>query len=293
MGTTQQNDDDLIILTDDVQTESNDEMVINLDSEDKPTEDDVILTFDDAEEVSQDKKSPTDEITLVDEDPFVMTEEINTSESTVMKSEEGTTSNNIDLDFGSLNLGENQEIETKEDTFKNQESSTEDTFDFGLLNTEETNSEILKEVIPQETSNIDMDLSFWNLEEKTQEVLSEKENIEEVIPDDNISFGTETEEQSEEVISTESTIWTMESILDDTIAKLSKRQDVIHTEEEKQVLAISHLEEEIKQLESEKSEAEDKKTELEAEDKKIKTNITQLDKMKSAAEVKPTPKAKK
>jgi chromosome segregation ATPase len=85
----------------------------------------------------------------------------------------------------------------------------------------------------------------------------------------------------------------MESILNETISKLEKRQDAIHNEEEKQELAISHLEEEIKQLESEKKQAEDKKAELEAEDKKIKTNITQLDKMKAGAEVKPSPKAKK
>jgi hypothetical protein len=110
MGTTQQNDDDLIILTDDVQADSNDEMVINLDSEDKSTDDDVILTFDEADETSVtneakvEETKDTEEITLVDEDPFVITEESTPEESPIVELDSENKSEDMDLDFGSLDL---------------------------------------------------------------------------------------------------------------------------------------------------------------------------------------------
>jgi hypothetical protein len=107
MATTQQ-DDDLIILTDDVQTESSDEMVINLDSEDKTADDDVILTFDDADETPvselKEENNTTEEISIVEEDPFVITEEPSIQDAPVINLEEDNKSDDMDLDFGTLDL---------------------------------------------------------------------------------------------------------------------------------------------------------------------------------------------
>lgn len=296
MATTQQNDDDLIILTDDLQTESNDEMVINLDSEDKTADDDVILTFDDADETPvKEESNTTEEISIVEDDPFVITTEKSTQDTPVINLEENNKSNDLDLDFGSLDLWDSEIKEEKIEVEApvNEVTTQEDTLDFGSFDTTETPEEKTDITSEEKTSEVDMDLNFGDLDTQTPENNPEEALIEEKSVEETVSFAMEETTEVVKENDEDSNLGTMETILDETIAKLTKRQDAIHCEEEKQELAISHLEEEIKQLESEKSEAEKKKFDLEAEDKKIKINITQLDKMKAAAEVKPTLKAKK
>ena len=298
MATNPQNDEDLIILTDDIQTDSSDEMVINLDWDDSSTDDDVILTFDDTDEESTDLTSDTnttDQVMVLEDDPFSIISNDDSDEISNIKVASTQDSDDIDLDFGSLDLEDNSKSDKEEaiiDIPQEEDNKEEETLDFGSFDDTEEKIEV---VTDENKEEVDMDMGFGSLDvdEKIETTWTVETLWEEEVKEEEVSFWMNSQEEVMEDISTNSSIWTMESILDDTIAKLTQRQEIIHSEEEKQVLVISHLEEEIKQLESEKSQAENKKLDLEAEDKKIKTNITQLDKMKAAAEIKPEVKNKK
>lgn len=294
MATTTQNDDDLIILTDEVQSDSSDEMVINLDSDDTETDEDIILTFDDWEDdTKEDNKIETidsDNVILLNEDSFIINEEESKDNKPL-----DDLSNDMNIDFGSINLEDEVKWEDEKDSITFADNKDDINFDLWSFaeteNLEENNINETVETLWEKTSNTesDIDLNLWNLDfsntqsNSEETLINNEETKEDNKKESTITFEDDSITQEPETI--ESNIWTMESILDETIAKLSKRQDAIHFQEEEQVLAISHLEEEIKQLESEKKEAESKKSELSSEDKKIKTNITQLEKMKTATEV--------
>jgi hypothetical protein len=172
-GTTQE--DDLIILTEDIQTESP-EMVINLDDDkDLSTEDDLVLTFDEPEAQNDIKE----EITLEsEEDPFQITEIEESKEESLLVNldsvdtplEETLVSedtNNVDLDFGDLTL---------------------DTEEVSEIKTDEKVSDI---IIEEDNSDL---LDFTSMTEEITEV-KEEEKKPEILTEDselNVNFTEET-----------------------------------------------------------------------------------------------------
>ncbi len=251
MADAKQNNDDLIILSDDVETDSSD-MVINLD-EAEVKEDDTILTFDEPEENTQSK----DDSFTIDFDSDKKTSDIKTNESTI---------NADDLTLEDLTFPDTEDEPTLETTPKDK---TEPSVELNFLD--------------EKADTVDAD------NKKTQEKNTTEETM---------NFDTPTEKDVEKdntVVENTSdlNLGTMENILEDTIHKLEKRQEVIDSEEEKEMSNIDTLNEKIKKLEDEKLDAETRKTELEKEENQIKTNITQLTKMKSSTAQKTVTKSKK
>ena len=271
MADTKQNQDDLIILSDDVQTDDS-EMVINLDEEEKSW-DDMVLTFDEEETNSQESKE----------------EEILT-ESTWYNQEDKT--DDI-FSFDTPKEESKQEVEILEETPKVESQNTQedwnDDFNFDLGESESSHDDNEKEeenIVLEESD--DSNISVWNDldltggDETTQEDFDLSSDVE-AQPHENPNLDTSNPTPM-------ASVGTMESILDETILKLENRQDVIATQEEKETEHIETLEERIAALEKEKQNALDKKAELEKENKNIKENITALEKMKKTDDVKKSTK---
>jgi hypothetical protein len=209
MATTQENNEDLIILTDDALVESNDEMVIDLDTEDISMNDDVILTFDDSNEtpttkVKEETSIVNNEVTLIEEDPFVITEEISIEDSPVINLTEHKVSYDMDLDFGSLDLGSSEESNNEEvviEATKTEEKKDEDTLDFSSLDSLEEETVVIKE----ETVELDMDIGFGDLDTSNEEIKQEAQLGEET-KEETVSFGMDEVEKVTDIIPTVSSI---------------------------------------------------------------------------------------
>lgn len=78
-------------------------------------------------------------------------------------------------------------------------------------------------------------------------------------------------------------VWTLDSILDETISKLDARQQVIAKAIEEKDALIKEIEVKIADLKADKKESEDAKSGLTQENEKIEANKKELEKMKLAA----------
>lgn len=254
MADTKQNQDDLIILSEDVQTDSS-EMVINLDEEEKSS-DDMILSFDDEKEENSSTIStePEKQDDQSSDDIF--------SFDTPAEDEK-----NEDLTL------ESQDLISVEDT---QQDSDDFGFDLGSQwDEKEVELDLWEsnDLVEDKTESTDFAL--------TDSATQQDDSFDLSSQGESDTFSNDTDVQSTVAPS----LWevgTMESILDEAILKLENRQDVIAQEEEKQSEHISALEERIKSLEEEKKLALEKKSDLEAESKQIKDNVSALEKMKKA-----------
>ncbi len=273
MADTKQNQDDLIILSDDVQTDDS-EMVINLDDEEKSS-DDMVLTFDEEDNSNDSNKEDT------------LTQ-------TTWENNQSDTDDIFSFDTPQEETVEQNDIVLNEtpQVISNEVSENDDDFNFDLSDHEDESTQ------QEKTLNL-QDPAVGVLDDSNEDVLSlDMETSDDVrLEDESLDLSQAVEAQPHENPALDTSnptpmasVGTMESILDETILKLENRQDVIASQEEKESEHIETLEERIAALEKEKQNALDKKAELEKENKQIKENITALEKMKKADDVKKSTK---
>lgn len=146
--------------------------------------------------------------------------------------------------------------------------------DFSDSNDSETELPIIEEVIEELPEN---NLSFWMDEtvESTDNVSLVPEKKEEVIEKSLVFWAT----NSEDVQTT--SVWTMTDILDDTIAKFSKREEMIWNDIKWREDHVLSLKAEIAKLEWKVTSENEEVSKLNSEKQAIVKNRKSLEKMKS------------
>lgn len=148
----------------------------------------------------------------------------------------------------------------------------------------------------EETSNITLEETKVELEDtKKEETLSFIDDVKVTEENDEVNqtvdFLTpsiwEIEEVKEESFlpTIETDLWDVNTILDQTIAKLTSRKDVISTQKSSKSSKITDLEAQIKKLQEEVSIYTSEIEDLDIELRKIDKNISAIEKMKSDTEI--------
>ncbi|MDD3144546.1 MAG: hypothetical protein PHV23_00380 [Candidatus Gracilibacteria bacterium] len=193
----------------------------------------------------------------------------------------------ISFDTDLSNFG-NSEIKVEE--VENINSTDGFSLDLSDSNVSETVLPIIEEEVVQDlplnNSNNDDNLSFGIDEESetNNDIVLESEKKEEVA-EDTFVFGTT---NSEEVKTT--SIGTMTDILDDTIAKFSKREEMIGNDIKSREEHVLSLKAEIAELEGKVTSENEEVSKLNSEKQAIVKNRKSLEKMKSDMTTAPTVK---
>lgn len=115
------------------------------------------------------------------------------------------------------------------------------------------------------TDLVSDEFSFWEVQE---EVSSSLQNT-------NDDFFSQTSN-----VSSSEDLWDTNTILDQTIAKLTSRKDIIKSKKDEKSQSVKSLQEQIKELESQVANLNEEITWLDLESKKIEKNISWIEKMK-------------
>ncbi len=245
MGTTgQSKDDDLIILSDDITTDEETFWENILDDsvllDDTKENDSDILTFD--ADLSKAEDWVMDNMS---EDTIIDLDDNNSLDPIEDDSDTKWDDSKIDFDFWDL-WSDNVE--------KEEESTTEQENSLDISDSDEI-----------------LDLWEWlNIPEDTIQEDTEWNNEESGFSLDSTTFSGDNSSDN----------WTMSSILDDTISKLSSRKGALEDKKNIEETHISELKDQVKDLEIQVSDSEEKVENFKTESKHIESNISQLEKMK-------------
>jgi len=270
-------DEELLILSDD--TDSSDEFNFDPKIEESNSDDslDGIITFDDVESVEPKKEESKSDNS--DSSDFILADDTMSFDIDDVKSEDKKEDDLIikeddhlwnDLSFdieedksdeNDLVITDSQDIKKDEDSLVFWEWLVDDNLsDNTKVDSDLTNEETdLSEKLEKDNSSDD--LTSWLLVEDDKEDNNSLENLE-----------TENEVNS---------VWTMEDILVDTIAKFEKREEVIDSDISSREDHISKLKEEIKDLESQVENENSEVEKLNTEKQAITKNIKSLERMKN------------
>ena len=198
---------------------------------------------------------------------------------------ETTTNNELDLSFDSSLKTESNSAESNstEVTSDSLDISTTDTIDLSLdIDTTNSTDELsLTETVDTESTTIP----------ETDSLVTEK-STEDLNLDTFSSEDTSSSLSLDESVSSENSGMDLNSILDETIIKLSSREESIQVSKWSKQDDINDLKAKITELEKQVESAQSEVDELNKESRKIWTNIKSLEKMKlsSVYEVKETQK---
>lgn len=288
--------DDLIILSDNIPSSFDaSNPIVSPQVTQNTEESNPIISFDANQ--TETNQSSTDNIVIGEQTPesnpvISLSEDNNliwSSESPVIWLEETATTPNIDLNLGTeaspsndlFNLNElKEETPTLEKTEETVNNSLTDSWDL-FLNSE-TQAKDEKEETATHSENA---FDFWWI---------------------SISWDLNKESQEEDVLSWAWAglgIWLwlweskddsldMDSILDNTIEKLKKRQDWISWQKTSKQQVIDELEEKIKELREEVSTLKKEISDLDEENWKIELNVGHLEAMKAGKTPQITPKTR-
>lgn len=201
-----------------------------------------------------------------------------------------SSSNSEDLISFDTDLSNFWNSEIKVEEVENINSTDWFSLDLSDSNVSETVLPIIEEEVVQDlplnNSNNDDNLSFWIDEESetNNDIVLESEKKEEVAEDTFVFWTT----NSEEVKTT--SIWTMTDILDDTIAKFSKREEMIWNDIKSREEHVLSLKAEIAELEWKVTSENEEVSKLNSEKQAIVKNRKSLEKMKSDMTTAPTVK---
>lgn len=201
-----------------------------------------------------------------------------------------SSSNSEDLISFDTDLSNFWNSEIKVEEVENINSTDWFSLDLSDSNVSETVLPIIEEEVVQDlplnNSNNDDNLSFWIDEESetNNDIVLESEKKEEVAEDTFVFWTT----NSEEVKTT--SIWTMTDILDDTIAKFSKREEMIWNDIKSREEHVLSLKAEITELEWKVTSENEEVSKLNSEKQAIVKNRKSLEKMKSDMTTAPTAK---
>ena len=250
MTTTGQNDDDLIILSDNINTSFDWNPVIsqNIDFGDNNS----VISFDDSTMTTSD----TGEKTLIEQElsPIVSQEQEVTNQvvvpETVWLSEEPT-----------MNLvGDNQNIFMSE-----QDLSTPD------LGTQEN-----VENIDNSMNNLFWDVNMEDSLTTNEDIVDNTTILEPTVTTNNLLDLSVSSDIKQE----DDSIWDMNSILNNTIDKLKLRQSGIELQKSTKILTINDLESKIKELREQVTSLKREIVFLDDENIKIEINVWNLESMK-------------
>ena len=192
-------------------------------------------------------------------------------------------SNSEDLISFDTDLADFWNNEIKIEETVNDNSSDWFSLDFSDSNITDTELPIIEkeeiiEELPQNNTNSEDSFSFWMNEtsETNIDIVLEPEKKEEVIEKDWFVFWVAS---SKDVKTT--SIWTMTDILDDTIAKFSKREEMIWNDIKSREEHVLSLKSEIAELEWKVTSENEEVSKLNSEKQAIVKNRKSLEKMKN------------